>query len=42
MKVATSNIKSKMYQLFSAQWIRDQCGAKNLGGLDTNLLLNNV
>ena len=42
MKVATSNIKSKMHQLFSAQWIRDQCRAKNLGGLDTNLLLNNV
>ena len=47
MKVAATNINIKIQQLFSKQqilghWILDNCTAKSLRRLETNLLLNNV
>ena len=46
LKATASNIKIKIYQLFSktadSRCPCDGCTAGNLSGLDTNLLLNNV
>ena len=44
MKVAASNINIKIHQLLSEQRTFGVLvtTAENLGGLDTNLLLNNV
>ena len=42
MKVATSNVNIKIYQLFFKKRVLGVAQRKTLGGLDTNWLFDNV